>query len=267
MTIFLFLVIGMLTGTLSGLLGIGGGVIVVPSLIFLFEHHLNFAPSSIMHMAAGTSLAIMVFTSMSSAVAYHRRRLIIWPLFWRFLPGLCTGMLLGWKISLHLSNTFLTKFFSLFLVIIGIKIMVDTYRSPQNYSTLPGSKPLPNAYLSTLVASVVGILSMLFGTGGGILMVPFFLAVNLNIRASAGTSAILGVPIALLGTLLFSIESSATQLSTNTLGYVYWPAVITIASTSVIFAPLGASLAVWCEINTIKRIFTLILFVSAWKLF
>lgn len=266
MTLILYLSIGILSGLLSGLLGVGGGIIVVPALVMLLKHNPLFQPNDVMHLATGTSLAVMIATSCSSALAYQRHRAIIWPLFWRMIPGLGLGIGLGFHLTQHLTNTTLTRLFSIFLVCVALHLLLS---APKNkpISTQAPSSPYSIAYQALLVTAslLVGILSVLFGIGGGILMVPLFLLLHLSIREASGTSSLCGMVTAMIGTLLLSFtQSHHTYLHTS--GYIYWPAAFAIAASSVCFAPLGTRLAFKLPIPTLQRLFAGVLCISAWYL-
>lgn len=252
----LFLITGAVTGTLAGLLGVGGGIIVVPILNSLFAAH--FPSSLTMHMATGSSLAIMIFTSLSSTYAYQRRDLIDWTLFYRFTPGLLLGIAIGSVVSKHVSSHHLLVGFAIFMLIVAINMLFT--------KTVTAQRNLPGFLALSFYACLIGIFSGLFGIGGGSLMVPFFVYCQVEMHKAAGTSSLCGLPVAFAGTLLFILAgwaaTSVDQVPSGTTGFVYWPAVILVAITSVIFAPLGTRLAVWLPAEKLKRVFATLLFIT-----
>lgn len=270
MHLILYLIIGMFAGTLSGLLGIGGGLIVVPALLVIFKNTHAFSNEISMHVAIGTSLAIMLFTTASTAYAYSKRGFIVWSLVLKFFPGLCLGMCCGALIVNKVSSDSLITLFALFLVLIAISLFFSK-RNTDNINQPKISRPLilSPIKLAALVFSstCIGFLATIFGIGGGILMVPFFLFLGLNIREASGSSAICGMPIAIIGCLLLTyigLEDTAnTHLAKGTLGFIYWPAVFIVASTSSIFAPLGARLAIHFKPYTLKKMLALLLIFNA----
>ncbi|MDF1756819.1 MAG: sulfite exporter TauE/SafE family protein [Legionellaceae bacterium] len=271
MLIALYLVAGMFAGTLSGLLGIGGGLVVVPTLVWLFKTKHLFVNDVIMPVAVGTSLAIMIFTASSSAHAYYKRGLISWPLVLRFLPGLCAGMVFGSVIISKISSDSLLIIFSIFLCCLAGYLFF--YK--QNIKSVTEDKITLHEYdlifsltrqISLVVVSIcVGILSTIFGIGGGILMVPFFMFIGFNIREASGCSAICGVPIAMLGTILLTIVglNEEQAMKVGTLGFIYWPAVVVVASSSMVFAPIGTRLSLHFKPSSLKRLLSVILILTA----
>ena len=129
--LLLFLAIGVFSGLLSGLLGVGGGIIVVPMLLLVLKTNPLFADTNLMHIAAGTSLAAMIVTSLSSAYAYHRHNAVIWPVFWYTLPGICIGMLFGSMLTTHLNVTILSNLFSVFLILTALHLFRDNAPKPR----------------------------------------------------------------------------------------------------------------------------------------
>ena len=263
-----YLLVGVFAGLLSGLLGVGGGLVVVPALILIFQYSKLFDPELIMHLAVGTSLAIMMLTVSSSAYAYYKRELIAWSVFVRFLPGLCLGVLAGTWLAKQLSSTILMNLFAIFLIIIALRLYFEKPAKVLNLSKNEQA-PLrvPSIGLLSLAASLTGMMSAFFGIGGGLLMVPFFLYIGLNMYESSGTSSICGLPIAIISTITLTFTDSAALthalVPAGTYGYIYWPAVGLIGIVSVLFAPLGTRLAVHTKPLILKRLMALVLILTA----
>lgn len=266
MTYTLYLIIGVFAGLLSGLLGVGGGIIVVPALILLFQSRQIFSDLMIMHMAVGTSLAIMMFTSASSAVAYYRRGLVVWHIFLRFLPGLVIGLILGATVSQKTSNRTLIVMFAVFLLIVAVHLFFSKKNLEDEWLE-PLINKYPNLLILSIAAICVGVLSSIFGIGGGLLMVPFFLYIGQDMRKSSGTSSICGVPIAIIGTITLTImgwnETSALNSPNGAIGYIYWPAALIVSIASIIFAPVGARLSVFFKQQTLKTFLMILLIFSS----
>ena len=270
--IIYFLLIGVCTGILSGLFGIGGGIITVPALIFVLQLHPVFQAADTMHIAACTSLATMAMTSVSSAHAYHRRNALVWPIFWRTVPGLCLGLLFGTALSHLFSNQALIDLFAVFLIAMGIHLLLDAKRH-QSATTTSGFKSdqqnfsVNQQWLLFGGSFIVGNLSALFGIGGGVLLVPMFLQLRCTMHQASGTSALCGIVSALVGVLLLSCLPQPVSQLPHILGNIYWPAALFIGIASVICAPMGTRLAFYLKTPLLKQLFSGILFISAWCLF
>ena len=256
-----YLLTGIAAGLLSGLLGVGGGIVVVPILAFMFVS--IFPAPLVMHMAIGTSLAIMIFTAASSAYAYHKRGLVLWPLFAKFAPGMVVGTITGAIIAMYLSSRSLEIAFAIFLLLIAAK-MFDTRK-------VKAERQLPRILGLSVAAFFTGILSGFFGIGGGTLMVPFFVYCNVIMQNATGTSSACGFVLAVLGTVSLILTGltavNIPNIPHGTMGFVYWPAVLPIAITSVIFAPLGTRIAVWLKPDVLQRVFAAVLVIISFYMF
>ena len=268
--IIYYIIIGISTGLLSGLLGVGGGIITVPALVLILQLNPLLHTANTMHIAASTSLVTMAMTSTSSAYAYHRRDTLILPIFWRMLPGLCVGLVTGALLSHEMSNKLLTRLFALFLIGVAIYLFSDAKRS----RSIPSQKhpfsehcfSIQQKWMLGLGGLIAGNLSAIFGVGGGILMVPLFLLLHCSMQEAAGTSTLCGIISALLGSLLLYYLAPITNLP-YTLGHIYWPAALFIGFASMICAPFGTRLAFYLKTAILKQLFSGILLISAWILF
>lgn len=254
----IYLGLGAIAGILAGLLGIGGGLVIVPMLVFAFGW-LQFPDSLIMHLALGTSMASIVVTSVSSCMAHHRRGAVCWPAVWRIAIGINVGTFMGTCLAARLSTGFLKGFFVIFLYYVALQMLMK--RNPKPGRELPGFLGM------SVVGWVIGGFSSLVGIGGGTLSVPFLLWCNLPLHTAIGTSAAIGFPIALAGTAGYIYNGwQAAGLPAGALGFVYLPALLGLVAASVLTAPLGARLAHSLPVDRLKSLFALLLFVVATKM-
>ncbi|MDL2358083.1 MAG: sulfite exporter TauE/SafE family protein [Pseudomonadota bacterium] len=252
---------GIFGGFAAGLLGIGGGMILVPFMTMIFAA-LQFPPQLVVHMAIATCLATILFTSISSVRAHHLQGAVRWDIVGLLTPGILAGSWLGPWIGKQMNSTVLALFFGLFVAVAATQMLVDT--KPAGRRGLPGKGGMFAA------GGVVGVLAGLVGAGGGFVSIPFMSWCNVRIHSAVATSAALGFPIALAGTLsniYFGWGEAA--LPAHSLGFIYLPALAVIASASVIMAPLGARTAHRWPVQRLRRVFALILYALAlymlWK--
>lgn len=246
-----YLLLGGVAGILAGLLGVGGGLVIVPVLAWLFLRA-GMAPEVLMHMAIGTSLATIVFTSLSSVWAHHRRGAVLWGAFRRMTPGIVLGAALGAAMADRLPSETLRLIFGLFELTVAMQMALNL--RPAAHRGLPGRWGMGVA------GSVIGLVSAVVGIGGGTMSVPFLQWCNVSMRQAVATSAACGLPIALAGALGFVLAGWNTPgLPAWSSGYLYWPAFAGIVAASVLFAPLGARLAHLLPTVVLKRFFALFL--------
>jgi uncharacterized membrane protein YfcA len=254
----MYLAVGLIAGLLAGLLGVGGGVVIVPMLVFCFVKQ-GVQPDLIMHMALGTSLASIIFTSISSFMSHHRRGSVEWSIVRRITPGILIGTFLGSVVASRLSTGFLKGFFCVFLFSVATQMILN--KKPKATRDLPGSVGMFG------VGSTIGVASALVGIGGGSLSVPFMMWCNVAAHRAIGTSAAIGFPIAIAGAIGYMVNNlGAEGLPAYSLGYIYLPALVFIVCFSVFTAPLGAKLAHALPVDKLKRIFSLFLYVVATKM-
>lgn len=254
----MYAALGACAGMVAGLLGVGGGLIIVPVLTFLFTAQ-HFPPAFILHLAIGTSLASILFTSISSFRAHHGRGAVNWRVFRRLTPGILVGTLLGSWIAAHLSTRFLRGFFVLFLYYVALQMLLNVRPIP--------SRRLPGAGGMFGAGSVIGGISGLVGIGGGSMTVPFLVWCNVAMHDAIGTSAAVGFPIALAGAFGYVVNGLAVRaLPPLSLGFVFLPALAGISLASVLTAPLGARLAHSLPVSRLKKFFAVLLLVMGTKM-
>lgn len=254
----IYAAVGAIAGVLAGLLGIGGGLVIVPMLIFSFT--LQQIPAElIMHLALGTSLASIIFTSISSFRAHHKRGAVRWDVVRRITPGILAGTFAGSCVASLLPTQVLKGIFVIFLYYVATQMILS--KKPAASRQIPGTAGIFGA------GGIIGSFSSLVGIGGGTLSVPFLTWCNISIRHAIGTSSAICLPIALAGAFGYIINGLGTEnLPDFALGYVHLPALLGIISLSVFTAPLGAKLAHSLPVDKLKRIFALLLYVVATRM-
>ena len=247
------LALGVVTGFLAGLLGVGGGMMMVPFLTLILSNRGVDAGMAV-KMAIATSMATILFTSMSSVRAHHKLCAVRWDLLRGLAPGIVLGGLAGGAgVFAVVKGQGLALFFALFIGFSATQMMRD--RKPQP------SRQMPGVLGQTAVGSGIGLLSGLVGAGGAFMSVPFMTWCNVPIRHAVGTSAALGFPIALANTLGYVVAGrSLAPALPGAFGYLYLPALVVIAAASMTLAPLGARTAQRTDTKKLKRLFALLLY-------
>lgn len=250
-----YLSLGVLTGFLAGLFGIGGGAVMVPVLTVLFAAQ-GFAPDYVVHLALGTSMATIIPTSISSLRAHHKHGAVLWSAVRGLAPGILLGTFAATFVAAVLSPRPLAIFFCIFMSYVAAQMILNRKPSP--------SRQLPGPAGLTTVGTGIGAVSALVAIGGGTMTVPFLTWCNVRLQTAIGTSAAVGLPIALAGTAGYLFNGwGTTALPAYTLGFVYWPAVLAMAATSLLTAPLGAKLAHRLPVATLKKLFAALIILLA----
>ena len=248
----LYLGFGSVAGILSGLFGIGGGVVIVPFLVWLFGRE-GFPDDAAMVMAVATSLATIIVTSVSAVRAHHWRGAIHWRTVAKLAPGILAGSVLGSIIAHHLPVLWFKLIFALFLLYVALRMLLG---SPADQ----GHGRTPCAAIFAVAGMLIGAASSVLGIGGGTLSVPFLVKCRYPMRNAVAISAACGFPIAVAGTATYVILGwREAGLPAWSFGYVYLPAFAGIILTSVPFAPLGAYLAHHWPTSRLRRIFAVVL--------
>jgi uncharacterized membrane protein YfcA len=249
------LVIGLCTGFLAGLLGIGGGMLMVPFLTFILTAK-GFPADYTVKMAVATSLATICLTSLSSVRAHHQRGAVLWPIVKVLAPGIVLGSIVGAQFAAALPGKLLGILFAIFVAFSATQMFID--RKPKPSRTLPGR-------VGTFsMGWVIGMLSSLVGAGGAFVSVPFMTWCNVKIHDAVGTSSALGFPIALAGTLGYIwAGQNLPAMPAGSIGFLYLPGVLIISLASVCTAPLGARTAHRMDIRPLKKVFACILYALA----
>lgn len=253
--IALLAALGALTGFAAGLLGIGGGMLLTPFLTLILSHQ-GFPAEHVVHVAIATSLATILFTSISSVRAHHKRGAVLWHVAFAISPGILVGSLLGAQVASRMPTFWIAAIFAGFVSFSALQMLRD--RKPKPSRQLPGTVGMLGA------GGVIGAISSFVGAGGGFISVPFMVWCNVKIHNAVATSAALGFPIAAAGTVGYVISGWNTPGLPGlpqTLGFVYLPALVSVAAISVLTAPLGAKVAHSMDTKPLKRIFAWMLFI------
>lgn len=257
MLILTYLAVGAFAGLLAGLFGIGGGMVIVPVLVITFES-LGFSNDVLTHMAVATSLASIVFTSLSSVRTHHQKGAVDWPLVKLLSVGILFGAVFGVLTADSLSGAGLQ-------IVIGVSALMMAAQMGLGLKPKP-TRALPGPIGLGTAGAGIGWASALFGIGGGSLTVPFLTWCNHPMQRSVATAAACGFPIALVGALSnMAVGWNNPLLPQESIGYVYWPALLGIVITSVPCARLGAKLAHRLSAEKLKRLFAIMLVFVAIK--
>jgi uncharacterized membrane protein YfcA len=249
---------GVLAGLMGGLLGLGGGVVVVPVLTWVFAQA-GFVPDWIFHLAVGTSLATLIGTASTSAYVHHRRGAVRWDLVRSLAPWILVGAWIGSAVAGLLDESSLRRVFAIFLLYVA-------FRTVRPRAPAVSRRTLGRVAMA-LAGAGIGSVSALVGIGGGTMTVPLLTRYGLGMRRAVASSSACGLPIALAGVTGFVVSGWGTEgLPPGSTGFVYWPAVAGILLASVPFAALGARLAHSLPLSLLKRVFAVLLLVVAVKL-
>lgn len=253
MIFLLFLAVGALAGLLAGLFGIGGGMVIVPVLVFTFEAQ-QLSADVLTHMAVATSLATIVFTSISSVLEHHRNGAVQWPLVMQLSAGIIVGTVLGVALITKVPGPVLQNIIGVFALLLSAKMFFDL--NPSRDGKVPGQPALLGA------GGIIGFGSSWFGIGGGTFTVPYLSWMQLPMRQAVATSAACGLPIALTGALsnIWAGWNNPLLPSWSS-GFLYWPAIIGIVLTSMPMAKVGAKLAHRLDQKKLKKGFAFLLLV------
>ncbi len=253
-----YLVLGAIAGYLAGMFGIGGGIIIMPVLMFLFDAQ-HFPAEHLLHLALGTSMAAILFTSLSSLLKHDQHGAVNWRVVRNITPGVLLGTGIGAMFATSISPHHLGIFFALFVYFVAAQILIDVRPN--------ASRQLPGAVGMTLTGILTGWLSSMVSIGGGTISIPFLVWCNISLRHAIGTSAAIAFPVAVGGTIGYIYTGmNIHSLPSYSLGFVYLPALFWVALATVITAPLGAKATHTMKIGLLRKLFALLLLVLATKL-
>ena len=262
MEFVLLLFLGVFSGLLAGLLGLGGGLIIVPALNLYFQYFFpDFA--SPMHMALASSLAIIVVTAFSSLMAHHKMGNVNWWAVRRILLWLMAGSFLSGYLASYIDSSILQMLFVVFLFSVATKMLYLKDPKSDQKITIP-------AYTLPMTTGIGGV-SGLVGIGGGTMLVPFFSWRGLPMIQAVGTSAAMNIFVASAGAIGYIFGSYELTTLPYSVGYIYLPALVLVGASSIIFAQVGARWANRMPKAQLKKVFALFLFglalLMAWEVF
>lgn len=250
---------GVFAGTLAGLLGVGGGIVIVPVLFFLFQSF-GVSPDAAMVIATATSLATIVPTSISSIRAHHQKGNVDFDLLKRWAPFILVGVLAGSWLVTRVDGSWLTGLFGVIATLSALNMLFRTGKAAL-YEQLPG---IPG---QTAVGTGIGFFSAMVGIGGGTLSVPLLTLFNYPAHKAVGTAAAIGLIISLPGALtLLSLGNTPPDAPAGTIGLVNLNGFLCIVPLTVLFAPLGAALAAKLDAAKLKKIFAVVLLITGLRM-
>lgn len=254
--------VGTCSGFLGGLLGIGGGIVIVPALILLFGTFGLLSEQIATLAALATSLACIVFTSLSAAYTQYRSGKIDWPVARRWGPFLVLGSLFAGIVASHLPVATLRTCIGLFLIFVAVVMLTSWKPAP--------SRPFPGLFGSAIAGWVGGLISGIAGIGGGNVIVPSLIFFNVPVHRATATSSALGVPIAVagfVGYLLAAWQAGPNSGGSDMLwGYLYWPAFIALTLPAIVMAPIGVKVAHRIDPLPLRRVFGCVLLLLALRM-
>lgn len=256
--VILFLILGSFVGFMAGLMGIGGGGIMVPILTSLFL--LQGVPAEkVVHLALGTAMASIIATSLASLRAHHAKSGVLWKVVRGMTFGIILGTFFATFLVSYVSSVFLAIFFALFMAMASAQLLLD--KKPKPSRELSGNAGL------FVAGTGIGAISALVSIGGGTLTVPYLTWQNVDIKKAIGTSAAIGLPISITGTLGYLINGWENSSPENyTFGFIYLPAVVLISVASFFTAPLGAKMVHRLPVDVLKKGFALLLIILSIKM-
>ena len=247
----IYLALGASAGLLAGLFGVGGGLIIVPVLAWVFAAQ-DMHADVIMHLAIGTSLASIWLTSLMSIRAHHKRGAVNWALVRRLALGIVIGAFAGALVADQLPTPALKRIFGVFEMLVAAQMLL--------VSRFEAHFDLPGRFGMALAGGVIGVVSAIIGIGGGTLTVPFLVWCRVPMLQAVATSAACGLPIAVAGAFGFILTGwNDALLPQWSSGYLYWPAWLGIVIASSLAAGVGAKLAHRLPAARLRQLFALLL--------
>ncbi len=258
MEVLILIGVGAIAGTMAGLLGIGGGIIIVPVLAIVFDQQ-GIHPDVLMHVSIGTSLATIIVTSLSSIRTHQQHQAIHWDVFKSITPGILLGGLLGAVIAKIISGDVLRLIFGIFMLIVAAQMIFG--------NTVKPHRKLPGMIGLSIAGTMIGTMASLMGVGGGSMSVPYLTWCNMQIRHAVATSSAIGLPIALAGVTGFIVTGWGVEhRPVLSIGFVNIPAFFSIVVASTLFAPVGAKITHRISPQRLKMFFGYFLLILSVKI-
>lgn len=248
--VMLYVALGAFVGFMSGLLGVGGGGLLVPLLASIFIYQ-GIGTESVVHLALATSLACMIISSASSMRSHASKGAVMWDVVRGMVPGIMMGTFIATQVASQINSAYIAMFFALFMALVALQTFLK-------WQPIPSKKPrtIPGLILA---GTGIGSVSALAAVGGGFLTIVYLGYKNVEIKKAIGTSAAIGFPIAIAGTIGYTINGwTATLDNPDTFGFIYIPAFLAISITSAIAAPYGARCSHNMPEAKLKKIFAIV---------
>lgn len=252
-------ILGILAGFLSGLLGIGGGIVLVPALLYLLPLLPQVNSENIAIIAVATSLSTIVVTAFSSARSHYKRGNVHKNITFPIAMSVAVSSVIAPYIAIWMGSSLLTSVFAILLFVLAIQIVTGN-KNNSDSDTLPSTKVLAFGGLFT------GFLAAIAGLGGGAILVPYLTVVGVNIRKSIGAAAACGMIVAMFGSIGYFISGHGWTDSSEFVGYVHWPTALMIMLFSYFTAPLGVKVGHKLNQAQLKRVFAVFMMLVAAKL-
>ena len=248
-----YILLGMVTGIFAGVLGIGGGLVIVPGLLFIFKY-LKLFQNDYMHFVSGTSLAIVSLTVIGNIFSFQRQKRIEWKLFKELVYYIVPFNIIGALIASYLPSKLLEKIFGLIILVLCINMIVNTFKK-YKLNVKFEKKQIPFT-VKVFIGIIMGLKSGMFGIGGGAFITPVLLKYGIDIKKATATTSALILPLGIIGTLMYIITGWKYSHLPWTIGYVYLPAVLYVAPISMAFTYVGA----WIS-NKMPKLWLRVLFI------
>ncbi len=261
---FIILIISLIAaagtaGFLAGLLGIGGGIILVPALYAIFSY-LQYPQDYIMHIAIATTLATTIFTTISSAYAHYKHNAIDYNFFKLFAPAIITGVIIGTLIADMVTSNILLIFFGIMLFILAFLMFIDLLKLSNKITKIP-------KIIHFGAGTIIGCCSTLMGIGGATFNVPYMVLNKLCIRNAIATASLFSLSVALPATIGFIITGyDKLDEIPYTIGYINWLCLLLIIPFTVLIAPLGAKATHIINVKLLRKIFAIIMMIISIKM-
>jgi hypothetical protein len=253
-SLILFFIAGGFAGTLAGLLGVGGGMIIVPALNFIFTHYTHIPSNIVMHVASGTSLCVMIFTSLFSLLGHYKHGDILWERYKKMFLFIAGGTVIGAIFADMVPTFVMKKLFGFFLLVVSLNMYL-TRKNSRHYFKPPD-------WVSRLVGTGIGLLSGFLGIGGGTIMIPYLSRCRVRVRRIAAISSLCTLTVAVVGTCAVIRTGWDDNPIHWSSGYVYWPAVLLAGIPSTLFARLAAKWTYRLPIHLLKILFIILLLIT-----
>lgn len=253
--IILLIIIGLVVGIISGFFGIGGGVISIPFFVIVFNHFNLFQNGTSIHYAQGTTLAMMIFTSLASILKHKQSGIILWDVLKKMLFYVAIGVIIGGICSTTFPSKIIEIVFSIYLVIMGGYTLLNVFKEKEQ-KTLHANKSI-----WATIGTIVGFKSGLLGIGGGTVIIPILLAMRYPVKKVAGTSAVITFTVSCVGTLIYFVSGGMHEgwYHSYSLGYIYFPALVVVTPFSFCAAKLGVKWNKNCSPKLLKILFAAVL--------